>query len=103
MLNVKSITNYDCDVLIVGGGPAGSSLAYHLAKEGRKVIVVEAEEFPRDKVCGDGVSPIAVNELHKMNITNFDEFNQANEINEVGLFVKNRTIKGEKCLFNLYL
>lgn len=89
MISIKPIIKYDCDVLIAGGGPAGSGLAFHLATKGYKVIVVEAEKFPRDKVCGDGVSPIALAELHAMGITGTEKFALANEINKVGLFLKN--------------
>ncbi len=88
MVILKQKINFDCDVLIVGGGPAGSALAYHLAKEGIQVIVAEAEKFPRDKVCGDGVSPIALAELHAMGITSTQTFKRANEIDEVGLFIE---------------
>ncbi|WP_462251923.1 geranylgeranyl reductase family protein [Ferruginibacter sp.] len=88
MIAIKPLHKYDCDVLIAGGGPAGSGLAYHLAKAGHKVIVAEAKKFPRDKVCGDGVSPIALKELHAMGITGTQKFAKANEINKVGLFIK---------------
>jgi geranylgeranyl reductase family protein len=47
---------FDC--IIVGSGPAGSSAAYHLAKKGRSVVIVEKESLPRYKPCGGGVSPI---------------------------------------------
>ncbi len=47
---------YDC--LIVGAGPAGGTAAYHLAKWGRSVLVLEKESLPRYKPCGGGVSPI---------------------------------------------
>lgn len=89
MISIKNKYDFDCDVLIIGGGPAGSGLAYHLAKAGTKVIAVEAAIFPRDKVCGDGVSPIALAELHTMGITHTDRFKRANEISQVGLFIKN--------------
>lgn len=46
---------YDC--IIVGAGPAGGTAAYHLAKRGRSVLVVEKESLPRYKPCGGGVSP----------------------------------------------
>jgi geranylgeranyl reductase family protein len=42
-------------VIVVGGGPAGSLSAYHLAKAGLKVAIVDAKTFPRDKACGGGV------------------------------------------------
>lgn len=47
---------FDC--IIVGSGPAGGAAAYHLAKEGRAVLVLEKESLPRYKPCGGGVSPI---------------------------------------------
>ena len=46
---------YDC--IIVGAGPAGGTSAYHLAKRGRSVLVLEKESLPRYKPCGGGVSP----------------------------------------------
>ncbi|MDG2989333.1 geranylgeranyl reductase family protein [Candidatus Synechococcus calcipolaris G9] len=46
---------YDC--IIVGAGPAGGAAAYHLAKRGRSVLILEKEVFPRYKPCGGGVSP----------------------------------------------
>lgn len=46
---------YDC--VIVGAGPAGASAAYHLAKRGRSVLILEKESLPRYKPCGGGVSP----------------------------------------------
>jgi geranylgeranyl reductase family protein len=47
---------FDC--IIVGAGPAGGSAAYHLAKKGRSVLVLEKDSLPRYKPCGGGVSPI---------------------------------------------
>ncbi|NVK64651.1 MAG: geranylgeranyl reductase family protein [Flavobacteriales bacterium] len=88
MIRVTPKIKYDCDVMIVGAGPAGSGLAFHLASKGIKVTVVESAVFPRDKICGDGVSPIALAELDKMGITHTKEFDQTNEINKVGLFLK---------------
>ncbi len=46
-----------CDVAIIGGGLAGSALAVHLAKAGRRVAVFERDRFPRDKLCGEFLSP----------------------------------------------
>lgn len=46
---------FDC--IIVGAGPAGGTAAYHLAKRGRSVLVLEKEALPRYKPCGGGVSP----------------------------------------------
>lgn len=46
---------FDC--IIVGAGPAGSTTAYNLAKQGKSVLILEKAEFPREKSCGGGVSP----------------------------------------------
>jgi geranylgeranyl reductase family protein len=51
------------DVVIVGAGPGGSAAAAHLARRGRDVILIDKETFPRDKVCGDGLTPRVVREL----------------------------------------
>jgi len=51
------------DVLVVGAGPAGSSAAAWAARSGREVVLADAETFPRDKPCGDGLTPRAIAEL----------------------------------------
>jgi geranylgeranyl reductase family protein len=56
------------DVIVVGAGPAGSTTAYHLARAGLDVLLLEKTEFPREKVCGDGLTPRAVKQLVAMGI-----------------------------------
>ncbi|MCF2705998.1 geranylgeranyl reductase family protein [Arcanobacterium haemolyticum] len=56
------------DVIVVGGGPAGASTAHYLARAGVDVLVIEKASFPRDKICGDGLTPRAVAELIRMGI-----------------------------------
>ncbi len=51
------------DVIVVGAGPAGSTTAFHLASTGADVLLLEKAAFPRDKVCGDGLTPRAVKQL----------------------------------------
>jgi menaquinone-9 beta-reductase len=51
------------DVIVVGAGPAGASTAYHLAQCGVDVLLLEKASFPRDKICGDGLTPRAVKQL----------------------------------------
>ncbi|MFZ0274288.1 MAG: NAD(P)/FAD-dependent oxidoreductase [Acidobacteriaceae bacterium] len=54
------------DVVIAGGGPAGSTLAWKLASQGMKVLVLERAKFPREKVCGDYVEPRGLRILSQM-------------------------------------
>ena len=56
------------DVIVVGAGPAGSSAAFHLAQAGVDVLLLEKAAFPRDKVCGDGLTPRAVRQIVAMGI-----------------------------------
>lgn len=46
------------DVAVIGAGPAGAAAAISLARQGRKVALIDKEKFPRDKLCGDFVNPI---------------------------------------------
>jgi flavin-dependent dehydrogenase len=52
-----------CDVLIVGGGPAGSSCAWKLRDSGLDVVILDRKLFPRDKVCGGWITPQILQEL----------------------------------------
>jgi menaquinone-9 beta-reductase len=56
------------DVLVVGGGPAGAAAGFWLAKAGHDVCVLERKAFPRDKTCGDGLTPRAVHQLREMGL-----------------------------------
>jgi len=56
------------DVLVIGGGPAGASTAYWLAEAGHDVVIVEKKRFPREKTCGDGLTPRAVRQLADMGL-----------------------------------
>lgn len=61
------------DVVVVGAGPAGAAAAHALASAGVEVLLLERSKFPRDKTCGDGVAPHAVDILQEMGVT-FDLF-----------------------------
>jgi geranylgeranyl reductase family protein len=62
------MTSRRYDVAIVGAGPAGSATAYFLARSGLDVLLLDKAVFPRDKTCGDGVSPRALAVLDKMGL-----------------------------------
>ena len=55
-------------VLISGGGPAGATAAYWLASQGIAVTVLEKSGYPREKVCGDGLTPRAVRQMQLMGL-----------------------------------
>jgi len=57
-----------CDVLVIGAGPAGSACARVLAQAGRDVTLVDAQAFPRDKVCGDGLVPDSHAALRRLGV-----------------------------------
>ncbi|MBI4727999.1 MAG: geranylgeranyl reductase family protein [Acidobacteria bacterium] len=60
------------DAIVVGAGPGGSAAAYHLARRGRRVLAVDKSRFPREKVCGDGLTPRAVRSLEAMGVPTWE-------------------------------
>jgi geranylgeranyl reductase family protein len=64
----ESGTPQDAQVVVVGAGPAGSSAAFHLARAGVDVLLLEKDAFPREKVCGDGLTPRGVHQLMRMGV-----------------------------------
>lgn len=58
----------DADVVVVGAGPGGAATAYWAASAGLDVLLLDKASFPRDKVCGDGLTPRAVAELVRMGV-----------------------------------
>lgn len=59
------------DVLVVGAGPAGSAAAAWAARAGREVVLADAATFPRDKTCGDGLTPRAIGELDALGLADW--------------------------------
>jgi geranylgeranyl reductase family protein len=56
------------EVLVIGGGPAGASAGYWLARQGHDVTILERKTYPREKTCGDGLTPRAVHSLTEMGL-----------------------------------
>ena len=65
---VMAGTDDDADVIVVGAGPSGSATACYLARAGLDVLLLEKATFPREKVCGDGLTPRAVKALVDMGV-----------------------------------
>jgi geranylgeranyl reductase family protein len=70
---VRRAQGDDADVIVVGAGPSGASTAHWCASAGLDVLLLEKASFPRDKVCGDGLTPRAVAELARMGVATRSE------------------------------
>jgi len=68
------------DVIVVGAGPGGSSAAYFLAQRNLRVLLLDKAHFPRDKTCGDGLTPRAVHMTRLMGL--------ANELRQIGYVIR---------------
>jgi len=64
----QNLTTETYDVIIAGGGPAGSSAAIHLAHSGVRVLLVEQKQFPRPKLCGEFISPECFQHFEKLGV-----------------------------------
>src|SRR5262249_6977156 len=71
-----------CDVLIVGGGPAGSSCAWALARAGCDVVVMDGKTFPRDKVCAGWITPQVIEDLD----LDVDDYRRARTLQPITAF-----------------
>lgn len=67
-MNSTSTNTDKYDAIIVGAGPSGSSCALFLAKEGKKVLLLDKEKFPREKICGDAISGKSINILRELEL-----------------------------------
>lgn len=60
--------DFSVDLLIVGAGPAGSAAALWAARNGVRTLLIDAATFPRDKTCGDGLTPRAISQLRRLGL-----------------------------------
>ncbi|MDN3718414.1 FAD-dependent oxidoreductase [Roseibium salinum] len=80
------------DVIIVGAGPAGSTAAIELARQGRSVALVEKDEFPRRKVCGEYMSATNIPVLQRLGVAEAWRDRAGPEIRKVALFAGQRIV-----------
>jgi geranylgeranyl reductase family protein len=73
------------DVLVVGGGPSGAAAGFWLAERGHRVLIVEKKRFPREKTCGDGLTPRAVRQLNDMGLADrLSDFQRYDGLRSIG-------------------
>lgn len=85
-----------CDVLIIGGGPAGSSLAWGLRNSGMDVLIMDKQSFPRDKVCAGWVTP----EVMQILDMDLDDYARENVLQPIDGFLTSSL--GEKMVHTQY-
>jgi geranylgeranyl reductase family protein len=81
----------EVDVVVVGGGPSGSAAAHYLATRGHSVLVCEKKSFPREKTCGDGLTPRAVKVLEDMGLK--DELEEWERVKGLRVHAAGRTLE----------
>ena len=79
-------SHFDAEVIVVGGGPAGASIAWALAKHGVDTLVLDRARFPRDKVCAEYLSPQASRILADMGV--LDEIDRSEPAHLAGMRVR---------------
>jgi len=92
LVHLRIDSKIDYDVIVAGGGPAGASAAFYLSRAGLKVALIDKCIFPRDKVCGDFVGPLALVELNKLGITEKPEYKKSNIIRFANVHLNGKSI-----------
>lgn len=78
------------DVIVVGGGPAGAAAGWRAAASGARVLICDKARFPRDKPCGDGLTPRAVRSIAELGLEN--ELKRFNRVDKLRVHGAGRTL-----------
>jgi menaquinone-9 beta-reductase len=82
---VRARSAPEYDVLVVGGGPSGAAAGFWLAERGHRVLIVEKKRFPREKTCGDGLTPRAVRQLNDIGLADrLSDFQRYDGLRSIG-------------------
>lgn len=92
MVDIRLAPQIDADVIVVGAGPAGSSAAANAAAAGLSVVILDAKTFPRDKVCGDFVGPVALQELRRLGVADTSGYRQTNIVRAAALHLDGKEL-----------
>lgn len=76
------------DVAIAGGGPAGTSAAINLAQQGLKVLLAEHKRFPREKLCGEFISPECIKHFERLGVANEITLAKGAELTETSFYAR---------------
>ena len=86
------MTNKLYDVIVIGAGPGGCASAISLAQAGFEVLLLDKAIFPRDKVCGDFISPRSIRVLRHMNCLEVLENTQPNRVDKASMYINGEHI-----------
>lgn len=81
------------DLVVVGAGPGGSSTAYYASKAGLRTLLLDRQDFPRDKPCGDGLMPHAANEVALMGLGDWLEEPHHGRFSGFSIFTRTAEIR----------
>jgi geranylgeranyl reductase family protein len=91
MVRIRQLTG-ETDVVVVGAGPGGATAAARLARMGLRVVLIDQHAFPRDKVCGDFLSPVALEELADLGLPSFPGYLATNVARSAAVFLEGKRL-----------